>query len=160
MVSQAQGCSGVGTRGNGVPIPFFCCGNAFPHLFVLVTLLEDVGSKRLHWNMAAISQMRTFALLVKSLQRDRKIQCGNSCRRMLTLFELFRLVFLCIWCGNGVPAPVFVALHPWSSTRLEPFFPIHPSTPRTALSQSLRFNLTFVNTKLMTVFSSLLCTGA
>jgi len=29
-----QGCSGVGTD--------------FPHLFALVTLLEDVGSKQLH----------------------------------------------------------------------------------------------------------------
>jgi len=42
-----QGCSGVGTRGNGVPIPFLC-GNAFPYLFALVAVLEDVGSKRLH----------------------------------------------------------------------------------------------------------------
>ena len=57
--------------------------------------------------------MRTFTLLVKSLQRNRKIQCGNSCGRMPTLFELFRAVFLFIWCGNGVPAPVFLALHAW-----------------------------------------------
>jgi len=26
----------------------FKCGNAFPHLFALITLLEDMGSKRLH----------------------------------------------------------------------------------------------------------------
>jgi len=32
-------------------------GTALPHLFALVTLLEDVGSKQLHWNMAAIKQM-------------------------------------------------------------------------------------------------------
>jgi len=32
--TKDQGCSGVGT--------------AFPHLFALVTLFEDVGSKRLH----------------------------------------------------------------------------------------------------------------
>jgi len=32
-------------------------GNAFSHLSALVTLLKDIGSKRLHWNMAAISQM-------------------------------------------------------------------------------------------------------
>jgi len=31
----------------------------------------------------------------------RKIQCGNSCRRMLTLFKLFGVVFLYIWCGNA-----------------------------------------------------------
>ena len=55
-----------------------------------------------------------FALLVKSLQWNRKIQCGNSCRRMLTLFELFGTVFLFIWCGNGVPTPLFLALHPCS----------------------------------------------
>jgi len=38
-----QGCNGV--------------GKAFPHPFALVTLLEDVGSKRLQKNMAAVSQM-------------------------------------------------------------------------------------------------------
>jgi len=30
-----------------------------------------------------------FALLVKSLQWNRKIQCRSSCRQTLTLFELF-----------------------------------------------------------------------
>jgi len=28
---------------------------------------------------------------------------------MLTLFELFGAVFLFIWCGNGVPTPLFLA---------------------------------------------------
>jgi len=32
-------------------------GTAFPHLFAPVTLLENVGSKRLDQNMAAISEM-------------------------------------------------------------------------------------------------------
>jgi len=36
-----------------------------------------------------------------------KIQCENSCRRMLTLFELFGTVFLFIWRANGVPTPPF-----------------------------------------------------
>ena len=54
---------------------------------------------------------RRFALLVKSLQWKRKIQCGNSCRRMLTLLELFGTVFLFISCGNGVSTPLCLALH-------------------------------------------------
>jgi len=56
---------------------------------------------------------RRFALLVKSLHWNRKIQCGNSIRQMLFLFELFGAVFLFIWCGNGVPTPLILALHPW-----------------------------------------------
>jgi len=53
---------------------------------------------------------RRFALLVKSLQRNKKIQCGNSCWRMLILFELFGAVFLIIWRGKSVPTPLFIAL--------------------------------------------------
>jgi len=34
---------------------------------------------------------------------------------MHILFELFGAVFLFIWCGNGVPNPHFLALHPYSS---------------------------------------------
>ena len=26
-------------------------------------------------------------------------------------------VFLCVWCGNGVPTPLFLEIHPWSLTR-------------------------------------------
>jgi len=35
---------------------------------------------------------------------------------MLTLLELFGAVFLFIWCGNAVPIPLFLALHPWPSS--------------------------------------------
>jgi len=46
-----------------------------------------------------------FALLVKTLQWNRKIQCGNSFWRMLSSFKrsliLFGAVFLVIWCGNA-----------------------------------------------------------
>jgi len=55
---------------------------------------------------------RRFALLVKNHQWNRKIQRGNSRRRMLTFLELFGEVFLLIWCGNGVPTPLFLAPHP------------------------------------------------
>jgi len=42
----------------GTTLPhIFWCGKAFPYLFALATVLEDVRSKRLHQNMAAISQM-------------------------------------------------------------------------------------------------------
>jgi len=53
-------------------------------------------------------------LLVKSLQWVTKIQCGNSYRGVLTFIELFCAVFLFIWWGNGVPTPLFLALHPWA----------------------------------------------
>jgi len=50
--------------------------------------------------------IRRFALLDKSLKliklsTNRKIQCGNSCRRTLTLFKLFVVILLYIWCGNA-----------------------------------------------------------
>ena len=35
----------------------------------------------------------------------------NSCRRILTLFEELVAAFLFIWCGNGVPTPLFLALY-------------------------------------------------
>jgi len=60
LLSLTQVCSGVGTRGHGVPMPF---------------------CTRLLSNVAAISDAlatRRFALLVKILQWNRKILCGNS----------------------------------------------------------------------------------
>ena len=42
-----------------------------------------------------------------SLQWNRKIECGNSCRRMLTLFEPFGAAFYFIWFVNPVPTPLF-----------------------------------------------------
>jgi len=30
---------------------------------------------------------------------------------MLTLFELFGVAFLFIWCGNAIPTPLFLARH-------------------------------------------------
>jgi len=38
-------------------------------------------------------------------------------RRMLTSFELFDAVSLFIWCGNAVPKPLLLELHPWSSLK-------------------------------------------
>ena len=60
-----------------------------------------------------------FALLVKSLQRIRKIQlCGNSCRRTLTLFELFSAVFLFICFGVGTTFPyLFVSTNTLASSK-------------------------------------------
>jgi len=58
-----------------------------------------------------VAVARRFALLVTSLQWNRKIQRGNTCRRKLTLFEVFGVVFLFIWCGNAVPTPLVLALH-------------------------------------------------
>jgi len=46
-----------------------------------------------------------FALLVRSSQWNRKIQCRSSCRQMLNLFELFGAAFLFIWWH------LFLALH-------------------------------------------------
>jgi len=37
---------------------------------------------------------------------------------MLILFELFDAVFVFIWSGNGVPIPLFSALHPCGRARL------------------------------------------
>jgi len=43
-LSHDQDCSGVGTT-----FPYiFWCGKAFPYIFSLVTVLEDVRSERLH----------------------------------------------------------------------------------------------------------------
>ena len=96
--SYRQGCSGVGTLGNGVPTPF-CTSNVtwrcgiqtiiFKHGCVLTDVLAT----------------RSFVLLDKSKQLVKKstnwrIQCGTSCRRVLTLFKLFVVVFI---FGVGTP---------------------------------------------------------
>jgi len=83
-----QGCSGVGIRGNGVPTHFW---TTFKH----------------DYDVTQVIVTRRFALLDKSLQWNRKIQCGNSCRQTLTLFELFGAVFFFIWCRNAVLPPHF-----------------------------------------------------
>jgi len=61
---------------------------------------------------------RRFALLFKSLQWNRKIHCGNSWKWILTSFEIFGAVFLFIRCGNAVPAPLFLSLHPLILVRM------------------------------------------
>jgi len=85
-----QGCSGLGTLETE---------NGVPHLSAQITTKHDCD----HTDVLAT---RRFALLVKSPQGDKKIQCGNSCRRMLTLFEQFGAVVF-RWCRNGVPRPLF-----------------------------------------------------
>ena len=64
-------------------------GTAFPHLFALDYNKHDC-------DLTDVLATFRFALLVKSLQRNRKVQCGNSSREMLTLLELFDAVFLFI----------------------------------------------------------------
>jgi len=75
-------------------------GTAFPHLFALSTLKHGC-------NLTDVLATPSFALLVKSLGWNRKVQCWNLCRRILSLFKLFAAVFFFIWCGNGVPIPFF-----------------------------------------------------
>jgi len=88
--------------GRRVPTPLHPCQHLFlvrervPHLFSQDYIKTWLRSHR----CASDTQIRTAS---QSLQWNRKIQCGNSCRRMLALFELFGAVFLFIWCGNVVP---------------------------------------------------------
>jgi len=49
-----------------------------------------------------------FVYSTVALQWNRKIHCRKSCRRMLTLFELFGAVFVFIWCWSSVPTPHFL----------------------------------------------------
>jgi len=53
---------------------------------------------------ASDTQIRTAS---QSSTVKQEIQCRSSCMQMLTLFELFGVAFLFIWCGNGVPTPLF-----------------------------------------------------
>jgi len=89
-------CSGVETR-----------ENAFLYLIALVALLEDLYFL-LQFLRAApgsvyVNKWQDLVYSTVALQWNRKMQCGNFGRRMLTLFELFGSVFLFIWCGNAVP---------------------------------------------------------
>ena len=77
-----QGCSGVGM--------------AFPHLFALDYVKTWLRAHRCAGDMqiSTASQKSTV----------KKIQCGNSCRQMLTLFEIF--------CVGKAFQHLFSALHP------------------------------------------------
>jgi len=85
-----------------------------------------------------------FALLVKSLQWNRKIQCGSYCRQMLTLFELFGVAFLFIWCGNGVPTPLFLALHSCTWPLQPIVFKWRQNSPSTGLASWSRIDTTWM----------------
>jgi len=97
--SYRQGCSGVGTLGNGVPTPF--CTSNITWRYGIQTIIFKHGCV-----LTDVLATRRFALLDKSKQlvkksTNRKIQCGNSRRRIVTWFKLFGVVFLHIWCGNA-----------------------------------------------------------
>ena len=79
---SSQLCSGVGT--------------AFPHLFALDYVKHGC-------DLTDVLVTRRFALLVKSLQWNRTIQCGNSCRQMLVSFELFGAVLLLFVVATPFP---------------------------------------------------------
>jgi len=83
-IAFTQGCSGVGTRGNGVP-----------HLFLL-----DYSKTRLRFHRCVSHMQIRIASQKSTLKQEDPV--WKHCRRMLTLFELFGAVFLFIWCGNGV----------------------------------------------------------
>ena len=84
------------TRGvvgwEGVPTPFYTNN---------VTWTCEIQTIRLKhgWNLTDVLVTRRFALLVKSLQWNRKIQCGNSCRRMFTYIQTiwYSLPFHLAW---------------------------------------------------------------
>jgi len=84
------------TRGvvgwEGVPTPFYTNN---------VTWTCEIQTIRLKhgWNLTDVLVTRRFALLVKSLQWNRKIQCGNSCRRMFTYIQTiwYSLPFYLAW---------------------------------------------------------------
>jgi len=67
-----QGCSGLGTRLNGVTTPF-CTSNVAWRCGIQTIALKH------GCHQTDVLLTRRFALLVKSLQWNRKIQCGNSC---------------------------------------------------------------------------------
>jgi len=81
---------------------------------ILILVSKFAGRKGRHFNggpRTAQPHCATVRKASQSLQWKRKIQCGNSCGRMLTLFEIVAAVYFCIWCGNVVPTSLFSALH-------------------------------------------------
>ena len=106
VCQRRQECNCVGTRWNGVPIHFCTRNVAWKCGMQTITMKHGC-------DLTDVLTKRRFALLGKRLLWNRKIQCGNSCRWILTLFGRIAAVLLYIWWGNGVPTPFFSALHPW-----------------------------------------------
>jgi len=82
---------------------------------ILILVSKFEGRKGRHCNGGPRAAQPPYATVRKASQSPqwkRKIQCGNSCGRMLSLFEIVGAVFFYSWCGNGVPTSLFSALHP------------------------------------------------
>jgi len=88
--------TGVWWGGNGVPTPF--CTSKVRCRCGIQTITLKHGC-----DLTDVLSTRKFALLIKSLQWNRKIHRGNSCRRMPTLFELFGAVFRFVGVGTAFP---------------------------------------------------------
>jgi len=94
-----QGCS-VGER----------VGTAFPHLFALVTLLEmwDPNDYIKPWLRSHRCASNTQ---IRSAGQKSTVKQEDPVWKSLQANAHFIRIFLCIWCGNGVPTPLFLALH-------------------------------------------------
>ena len=79
-------------------------GNAFPHLFAQ----DYIKTWRSH-RFASDTQIRTTSQKSTVKQEDPMWKFMSANVRFI---ELFGAVFLFIWCENGVPTPLFLALHP------------------------------------------------
>jgi len=64
-------------------------GNEVPTTSDTSTLLEDLDYNKTWLRSHRCSSNTQIRTVSQSLQWNRKIQCGNSWKRMLTLFELF-----------------------------------------------------------------------
>jgi len=87
-------------------------------------------------------QIRTAS---QSLQWNRKIQCRSSCRQMLTLFELFGVAFLFMWCGNGIPTPLFLVLHSCTWPLQPIVFKWRQNIPSTGIASWSRIDTTWMH---------------
>ena len=94
----------------------------------------------LHWIFLFHCRLLTSSvnLCVASQWRTQKIFMGGN------LFELYGAAFLFIWCGNGVPTPLYLALHPYTWPLQPIVFKWRQNSPSTGFASWSRIDTTWM----------------
>jgi len=92
---------------------------------------------------ASNMQIRTAGQKSEVKQED-PVYSRSSCRQMLTLFELFGVAFLFIWCENGIPTHPFLALHSFTWPLQPIVFKWKQNSPSTGIASWSRIDTTWM----------------
>jgi len=79
-----------------------------------------------------------------AVKQEDPVYSRSSCRQMLALFELFGVAFLFIWCENGIPILLFLALHSCTWPFQSIVFKWKQNSPSTGIASWSRIDTTWM----------------